>query len=323
MVESAKRCPEQAPNERTRIRRVDTNCPGCESENVDSFCEISAIPVDVGKSEQSEEAARNANRGDIQLCYCSGCGLVYNAKFDPTKIGFEPGYEVALHHSETFRNFIETLASRLLDKYSMHGRKVLDIGCGGGKSVELLNRDISDWTITFVDTGTNACIGERLRAVRPHLENEEVFLANYTDGLSDVHLPGLIDFHQRNDAIASFLSVRPSQSFHATQTDRDGAVKSICEIDQTDSWMNGGFFVFSQQLFDYLGEGEELVHEPFNRLIAERKLYSLKHEGFWSCMDTYKEKQHLDELYSQGQPPWVLWDQAESTQAQFVAPSQA
>ncbi len=116
MVESAKRCPEQAPNERTRIRRVDTNCPRCESENVDSFCEISAIPVDVGKSEQSEEAARNANRGDIQLCYCSGCGLVYNAKFDPTKIGFEPGYEVALHHSETFRNFIETLASRLLDK---------------------------------------------------------------------------------------------------------------------------------------------------------------------------------------------------------------
>jgi glucose-1-phosphate cytidylyltransferase len=180
---------------------------------------------------------------------------------------------------------------------------------GGGKNVSLLNSDIHDWNITFVDTGVSACIGERLKAVQPHLAGEETFLANYTDGLSSVDLPQLIDFHQESDAAATFVSVRPSQTFHKVSIDEFGTVNRIEEIAKTDTWMNGGYFVFSQEFFDYLNHGEELVEEPFQRLIADGKLRSMRHEGFWGCMDTYKEKQLLDDMYDRGETPWAVWDQ--------------
>jgi glucose-1-phosphate cytidylyltransferase len=180
---------------------------------------------------------------------------------------------------------------------------------GGGKNISLLNSDIHDWNITFVDTGVTASIGQRLKAVQGYLEGEETFLANYTDGLSSVDLNQLVEFHQRYDAAATFVSVRPSQTFHRVSIDPLGKVQEIQEIAQTDTWMNGGYFVFSQEFFDYLHEGEELVEEPFQRLITDGKLRSMRHEGFWGCMDTYKEKQMLDDMYDRGETPWAVWDQ--------------
>jgi len=177
----------------------------------------------------------------------------------------------------------------------------------GGDSIRLLNRDIQDWNITFVDTGTSANIGQRLRAVAPHLRGEQTFLANYTDGVSDLNLDELVDFHHRSGAVGTFVSVRPSQSFHAVRTEADGRVTELEAIREVDVWMNGGYFVFDQEIFRFLREGEELVEEPFARLIAERKLVSQKYDGFWACMDTYKEKQLLDDMYAQGNTPWELW----------------
>lgn len=179
---------------------------------------------------------------------------------------------------------------------------------GGGKSLRLLNRDIEDWNITFVDTGMPACIGERLKAVQPHLEGEETFLANYTDGLSSVNLQQMIQSHHDSEAVATFVSVRPSHSFHQVSVDEFGRVDNIVEIAKTDTWMNGGFFVLSNAIFDYLHDGEELVEAPFQRLIEHRRLSSVKHDGFWACMDTYKEKQMLDELHDRGNPPWEVWN---------------
>jgi glucose-1-phosphate cytidylyltransferase len=176
----------------------------------------------------------------------------------------------------------------------------------GGK-VDLAHSDIHDWRITFVDTGINANIGQRLMAVRKHLEGEKVFLANYADGLTDLELPRLVEFFHVQKAIAAFLSVRPRQSFHAVDFDDQGLVSKISNISDSGIWMNGGYFVFSSQVFDYVREGEELVLEPFRRLIACRRLHTLKHEGFWACMDTYKEKQFLDDSYTRGDTPWELW----------------
>ncbi len=180
-------------------------------------------------------------------------------------------------------------------------------GNGNGNKVELLGSDIDDWTITFVDTGINANIGQRLCAVREHLAGEETFLANYTDGVSDLHLPDLIDFHQTNQAVASFVSVRPQQSFHLVDLHDDGRVDRIKTISQSDVWMNGGFFVLQQDIFDFMEEGEELVLEPFERLTKLGKLYTTRHNGFWGCMDTYKEKQALDDRVARGDAPWELW----------------
>ncbi len=177
----------------------------------------------------------------------------------------------------------------------------------GGEEIDLLGSDIADWSITFVETGVSACIGERLLAVRDHLEGEEVFLANYTDGLSDLHLPHLIETFRRKEAVAAFVSVKPQQSFHSVRIDEDGKVEKFESIVDTGLWMNGGYFVLSHEIFDYIKEGEDLVAEPFQRLIEQKRLCSLAYDGFWSCMDTFKEKQDLDEMYASGNTPWEFW----------------
>lgn len=178
---------------------------------------------------------------------------------------------------------------------------------GGGASVELMRSDIQDWRITFVDTGTQSNIGQRLRAVREHVRGEEMFLANYTDGLSDVHLPDMIEAFRERDAVASFLSVKPTQSFHSISVGRDGAVSGIEPVAESGMLMNGGFFVLRHDFFDHIEEGEELVEEPFQRLIEREQLHTYAYDGFWSCMDTFKEKQALDDLYAAGTPPWAVW----------------
>jgi glucose-1-phosphate cytidylyltransferase len=178
---------------------------------------------------------------------------------------------------------------------------------GGGDSVRLLNRDIDDWTITFVDTGGRSSIGERLRRVAPLLEGEKTFLANYTDGLTDLDLPQLIRFHYETQSVATFQAVRPSQSFHMITADAGGRVRDLTPVGNADVWMNGGFFVLDREIFTYLRPGDDLVDQAFRRLAAEGRLTAFKHEGFWGCMDTFKEHQALDERMTRGDAPWEVW----------------
>ncbi len=177
----------------------------------------------------------------------------------------------------------------------------------GGKSIELMNRDIDDWTITFVDTGRNANIGQRLKAVEPYLKGEDVFLANYADGLTDCDLSDVIENFDKNGEIGSFLSVRPIQSFHIVQVKENGRVDDIKDLSNSGLWINGGFMVLRNQIFDYIKAGEELVHEPFQRLIKENKLITYRYEGFWVSMDTFKDKQRLEDMYARGDTPWMVW----------------
>src|SRR5712692_3660395 len=131
----------------------------------------------------------------------------------------------------------------------------------GGRRVELLRSDIGDWRITFVDTGVNANIGQRLKAVEPHLEGEREFLANYSDGLTDLPLPSQIQHFQRHGRVASFLSVQPHLSYHFVGSRNGGQVTSIQDIGETGLRINGGFFILRTEIFDYLRHGEELVME--------------------------------------------------------------
>ena len=178
----------------------------------------------------------------------------------------------------------------------------------GGKNLELLNSDIHDWNITFVDTGLTSNIGQRLRAVQKHLQGEEMFLANYTDGLSDVPLPAVIESFARSENVACFVSVKPRASFHLIQMEPTGVVKSIEHIGNSGARINGGFMVLRQEVFGYMHDGDELVEGPFRRLIAERKLMAYAHEGYWACMDTFKEKQDLEDLFGRGKAPWAVWN---------------
>lgn len=178
----------------------------------------------------------------------------------------------------------------------------------GGHEIQLLSNDISDWTITFVDTGLNSNIGQRLLRVRDHLAGEEMFLANYADNVTDAPLPAMIDhLVAQPEKVASFISVRPCHSFHVLDTDANGEVRGVRAIADADVWMNGGFFVFRSAFWDYIREGEEIVLQPFERLIASRRLTTFRHGGFWACMDTFKEKMTLDDLASRGAAPWMVW----------------
>jgi len=177
----------------------------------------------------------------------------------------------------------------------------------GGKDLQVFNRDIHDWTITFADTGTSSNIGQRLKAVEKYLEGEKVFLANYSDNLTDFHLPNLIEAFYEQNKVAAFLCVRPSLSCHYVSLGDAGLVQEIKTIGQSEILINGGYFVFNRAIFDYIRAGEELVREPFHRLISEKQLMGFKYDGFWRSMDTFKEKQELDDLWAKGTAPWQVW----------------
>jgi glucose-1-phosphate cytidylyltransferase len=179
---------------------------------------------------------------------------------------------------------------------------------GGGKNVQFLSTDIDDWRITFVDTGLTSNIGQRLKAVEKHLQNEEVFLANYTDGLSNVNLNELTEAFLKSNRVGCFVSVKPRASFHMITVDGDGIVKSIEHITKSGARINGGFFSFRREIFQYIEDGEELVEEPFRRLISKGQLVSYPHNSFWACMDTFKERQELEDLYGRGKAPWMVWN---------------
>lgn len=177
----------------------------------------------------------------------------------------------------------------------------------GGTQLDMMATDIHDWTITFVDTGYSSNIGERLMAVKEHVENEELFLANYADTLTDFPLPTLIEETKASDKVASFLCVKPCHSVHFVDLDENGDVRKITDVRSTPLWINGGYFVLRPEIFDYMEKGDELVLAPFDRLIEKKKLLGKTYDGFWMAMETYKDKMQLDEMFQKDEAPWQVW----------------
>ena len=177
----------------------------------------------------------------------------------------------------------------------------------GRRQLLLKESDISDWNITFVDTGLKSNIGQRLRAVEKYLRDDEIFLANYADVLTDVNLPEMIDYFKVSKKIASFICVKPSHTFHVVLLRNGDSVKKIQNVKETDITINGGYFIFRKEIFKYIKEGEELVVEPFQRLIEEDQLMAYRYNKFWHCMDTFKEQQELNDMCEMGNAPWQVW----------------
>jgi glucose-1-phosphate cytidylyltransferase len=176
----------------------------------------------------------------------------------------------------------------------------------GGMELITKKRDLDDWTINFVDTGINSNIGERLSAVRSYLGDEDVFMANYADGLSDLNLDKMIDFFLDSGKTGCFVCVKPSQTFHVVDIADNGLIERVQYVRDTGVLINGGFFIFRKRIFDYMQSGEELVKQPFQRLIADRQLIGYQYDRFW-CMDTFKEHLELNEMYESGHAPWEVW----------------
>jgi glucose-1-phosphate cytidylyltransferase len=200
------------------------------------------------------------------------------------------------YRAETIKDYFLTYQEALSNDFVLSN---------GGRDVQLLARDIENWTITFVDTGLHSTIGQRLKAVEPYIGDEPTFLATYGDGLTDAPLDDMISTLERNGKTGLFISVRPRLEYHVVRSDEHGVVKSIDPLDSADVWINGGFFVFRRSIFDVIEEGDELVDQPFARLIARGELVTYRYEGFWEPMDTIKDKQKLDGLLENQRAPWL------------------
>jgi len=179
-----------------------------------------------------------------------------------------------------------------------------------GEKVELLGERPPDWRVSLVDTGIWRNIGQRLVAVRHLVKDEEVFLANYSDGLTDAPLPDMIDRFKRSGKIACFIAIHPPISFHLAEFDEKGVVRRIRASQESDIWINGGFFIFRREVFNYIEEGDELVVQPFSRLIEAGQLMAYRYEGFWRAMDTLRDRQVLEEMIERGDTPWQLSSEA-------------
>jgi len=253
------------------------------------------------------------------VLFCGGRGLRIRDYAEPVPKPMVPiGYRPILWHVMRYyahfghRRFVLCLGHRadVIKEYFLRYNEALSndfVLRGGSHEVELLSTDLDGWEITFVDTGLDATIGERLLAVRRHLADEELFLANYGDGLSDAPLDALLGDFAERDKMGAFLAVRPPYSYDFVSVGDDQIVRSVEPARNLDIWINGGFFIFRHEILDRINEGEELVQEPFARLVEDEQLLAYRYEGFWAPMDTLKDQQHLEALYQSGRPPWALW----------------
>ena len=187
----------------------------------------------------------------------------------------------------------------------------------GARDVKLLAHRHFHWRITFVDTGLNSAIGERLRRVRRFVADEEMFLANYADVLTNAELPDIIGRFEASSAVASLLAVPPQSSHHVVDVRDDGLITQVTPMRDLRQWENGGYFVLRQEIFDYLHEGEDLVEDAImRRLVPQRGVIGYPYKGYWSPADTVKERAQLEEMYYRGNCPWMIWDPERSGQDQ-------
>ena len=202
------------------------------------------------------------------------------------------------HKADSIKNFFLNYSEAMSNDFVL---------TDGGRTLKLLSSDIDEWKITFVDTGIESNIGQRLLRARDHLDPNEMFMCSYADCLTDAPLDDMTDKFKRSDKAMSFIAVKPSSSFHALQHDAAGDLIGIKPADQLGLYINGGYWIMRPEVFDYIKPGEEVVEEPMQRMIRAKKLTAYRYDGFWACMDTFKEKMMLDDMVNSGKAKWQVW----------------
>ncbi len=250
------------------------------------------------------------------VLFCGGLGTRIREYPEPVPKPMIPiGHEPILWHLMQYyskyghQDFILCMGYKadVIKRFFLDYRPQLYADCvvsGHGSRVEILDGPKDDWRVTLIDTGIWRNIGQRLWAVRDHVKQEDVFLANYSDGLADVDLNDMIRRFKASGKVAGFLAVHPPVTFHVADIEAGGRVRALRDSNEADLWINGGFFIMRPAIFDYMQEGEELVVEPFRRLMADDQLLAYKHVGFWRAMDTLRDRQVLEEMVERGNMPW-------------------
>ncbi len=233
--------------------------------------------------------------------------MKYYAHFGHTEFILCLGYQ-----ADVIKSYFESGRSDIIDDLVL---------ARDGWAPDELRRQASKWDVTFVETGLHTNIGGRLMAVRDLIGDDEMFLANYSDTVTDAPLPAMIAGVREQQAVASFLAVKPTYTFHVVSFDSGNRVRNIESAADSDIRINGGFFVLRSDIFDYIQPGDELVEQPFQRLISADRLLGYRYDGFWAPMDTMKDRQNLNALFESGERPWAVWEKMPSPATARVAHS--
>jgi glucose-1-phosphate cytidylyltransferase len=217
-------------------------------------------------------------------------------------------------HTQGIEEFVICLGykgEQIKDFFQNYETRVSDLVVDGAKKtrVYLSHESSETWKVTLADTGLNTMTGGRINRVRKYL-NYEPFLCTYGDGLANVDLLKLYKFHESHGKIATLTAVHPATRFGNLAITTEGLVTDFSEKPPSEEWVNGGFFIFNNGIFDYLNDDCVLEQQPLRNLVSDEGLAAFKHEGFWRPMDTYRESKELNDLFETGAAPWVNWPKA-------------
>lgn len=180
----------------------------------------------------------------------------------------------------------------------------------GEDKIIVHNRVVEPWKVTLVDTGSDTMTGARVKKIQPYIPEGESFMLTYGDGVADINIGELVDFHKRHDKVATITAVQPNGKFGMLDIAEGGAITNFLEKPKGDGgWINGGYMVLNHDIFDYLSEEESLTfeEEPMRRLAENGQLQAYKHYGFWQPMDTMRDKDKLNEMWKNGTAAWKVW----------------
>lgn len=258
---------------------------------------------------------RNSSIPVVILCGGTGTRLREETEYKPkplVAIGERP---VLWHIMKTyghhrFRRFVLCLGYKghLIKEYFRNCPWMANdftLRLKGHRQVVHPSGPAEDWEITFAETGQATPTGGRVSKIRKYVDADD-FCVTYGDGLANVDLDALLDFHRARGKLATLTAVHPASPFGVIEH-RGGVAKSFKEKPRLEGLINGGFFVFNKRVFDYLEEDSVLEEEPLRRLAAEGQLAVYEHRDFWMCMDTFKDVERLNHMWAEGRRPWVVW----------------
>lgn len=200
------------------------------------------------------------------------------------------------HHGDVIKDYFVNYKSYISSDFTLNGSEI-----------RVIDNDIDQWNITFVDTGINSSLTENLWNVKRHLEGVDVFLASSADVLTDLSLPSMINKFKSSNKVAMIMTTRPPRSHRLAILGDGNEVIDLQEISSLDIWVNGSYFIFRSDIFTFIDIGEDLLEKSFARLAKENQLVAFRHEGAFLTTDTYREKEAIDEMHAADEAPWEVW----------------
>jgi len=213
---------------------------------------------------------------------------------------------IKLYADQGFKEFVLCLGYKghLIKRYFMDLRwKDNDFSINSSKKLNFHTDNSNEWNITFVDTGEKSTKSERLKQIEKYID-EDIFMVTYGDGLADIDLKKLIEFHKKHKKIATLTAYRAPSPLGVIEFEKNGRITNFREKPILDKWSNGGFFVFNKKIFDYLPLGE-LEDKVFPKLAENNEIFAYEHEKFWKSMDTFKDNTEFNKMWEEGKILWI------------------